>query len=150
MSDSFKTGPVVIGTVRAMTPTPSAVGLVVADLPRTLAFYRAVGLEIPSDAEASPHVELELAPGFRLLLDGPETIRSFDPSWTPPTGSPRASLAFACDSPADVDERYAQVVHAGFEGHVEPWDAFWGQRYACLLDPDGNGVDLFATLDGPA
>jgi len=35
---------------------------------------------------------------------------------------------------------------AGFQGHVEPWDAFWGQRYATLRDPDGNGVDLFAAL----
>ena len=24
--------------------------------------------------------------------------------------------------------------------------AFWGQRYATLRDPDGNGVDLFAAL----
>jgi len=28
----------------------------------------------------------------------------------------------------------------------EPWDAFWGQRYAIVRDPDGNGVDLFAPL----
>ena len=25
---------------------------------------------------------------------------------------------------------------AGFEGEKEPWDAFWGQRYALLGDPD--------------
>ena len=31
-------------------------------------------------------------------------------------------------------------------GHHEPWDAFWGQRYATVLDPDGNSVDLFAAL----
>ena len=34
---------------------------------------------------------------------------------------------------------------AGYEGHKEPWDAFWGHRYAIVHDPDGNGVDLFAT-----
>jgi hypothetical protein len=27
-----------------------------------------------------------------------------------------------------------------------PWDAFCGQRYACVLDPDGNQIDLFADL----
>ena len=27
---------------------------------------------------------------------------------------------------------------------LEPFDAFWGQRYATVLDPDGNAVDLFA------
>jgi uncharacterized glyoxalase superfamily protein PhnB len=56
------------------------------------------------------------------------------------------SLAFLCDSPADVDRLYAELVAAGATGHREPWDAFWGQRYATLRDPDGNGVDLFAPL----
>jgi uncharacterized glyoxalase superfamily protein PhnB len=38
------------------------------------------------------------------------------------------------------------VVEAGFTGEKEPWDAFWGQRYAQLADPDGVPVDLFAAL----
>jgi hypothetical protein len=29
---------------------------------------------------------------------------------------------------------------------LKPWDAFWGQRYAVVHDPDGNGVDLLAPL----
>jgi uncharacterized glyoxalase superfamily protein PhnB len=29
---------------------------------------------------------------------------------------------------------------------MEPWDAFWGQRYATAKDPDGNHVDLFASI----
>jgi len=28
----------------------------------------------------------------------------------------------------------------------KPWDAFWGQRYAQLPDPDGVPVDLYAGL----
>ena len=43
-----------------------------------------------------------------------------------------------------MDAVYAQVVAAGFEGDKEPWDAFWGQRYAQLRDPDGVPVDLYA------
>ena len=27
---------------------------------------------------------------------------------------------------------------------MKPWDAFWGQRYAVLHDPDGHQVDLYA------
>ncbi|MDQ3164047.1 MAG: VOC family protein, partial [Actinomycetota bacterium] len=45
-----------------------------------------------------------------------------------------------------VDEVYARVTAAGFRGEKEPWDAFWGQRYAQLLDPDGVPVDLYAPL----
>jgi len=26
----------------------------------------------------------------------------------------------------------------GYRGHKAPWDAFWGQRYAIIDDPDGN------------
>jgi uncharacterized glyoxalase superfamily protein PhnB len=33
-------------------------------------------------------------------------------------------------------------------GRKEPWDAFWGQRYAVVADPDGNHVDLYAPLQG--
>jgi uncharacterized glyoxalase superfamily protein PhnB len=129
-----------------MTLQPAAIGLVAADLPRTLSFYRAVGLDIPPDADDAPHVDVELPGGMRLMFDTVETIHSFDPEWTAPTGSARASLAFDCDSPATVDATYAQMIDAGFDGHLPPWDAFWGHRYACLRDPDGTGVDLFAAL----
>ena len=74
------------------------------------------------------------------------TITSFDSSWTAPTGSPRVALAFLCSSPAEVDAMHARVVAAGFHSHLAPWDAFWGQRYATVHDPDGNAVDLFAPL----
>jgi catechol 2,3-dioxygenase-like lactoylglutathione lyase family enzyme len=129
-----------------MPPTPSAIGLVCTDLRRTLSFYRALGVDIPSDADDAPHVEIMLPGGFRLLLDTVETIRSFDPEWTPPQGSARAALAFECTDPAEVDATYAQMTGAGFEGHLEPWDAFWGQRYASLRDPAGTAVDLVAAL----
>ena len=130
-----------------MTARFDAIGLVVADMARSLAFYRRLGLEIPADADAQPHVEAALPRGMRLLFDTVDTIRSFDPEWTPPTGGHQMSLAFACDGPVEVDRMYADLVGAGYDGHKEPWDAFWGQRYALLRDPDGNGVDLFAPLD---
>jgi uncharacterized glyoxalase superfamily protein PhnB len=85
---------------------------------------------------------------MRIAWDTVETIRSFDPDWTPPSGSSRVGLAFACDDPADVDATYARLVASGYEGHLEPWDAFWGMRYAVVHDPDGNAIDLFAMLPG--
>ena len=126
-----------------MAATLSVVGLVVADMARSLAFYRRLGLDVPAEAEGEAHVEVALPGGLKLAFDTVETIRSFDPSWSPPSGSPRTGLAFACDSPAEVDKLYGELVAAGYEGHKEPWDAFWGMRYAVVHDPDGNGVDLF-------
>jgi catechol 2,3-dioxygenase-like lactoylglutathione lyase family enzyme len=121
----------------------AVIGIVVEDMARSLAFYRQLGLDIPAEADGEPHVEVGLPGGLKLAFDTAETIRGFDPSWTPSPGSPRTSLAFACDSPADVDKIYGELVAAGYEGHKEPWDAFWGMRYALVHDPDGNGVDLF-------
>jgi catechol 2,3-dioxygenase-like lactoylglutathione lyase family enzyme len=131
-----------------MTPRLDAIGLVVADLPASLAFYRRLGLDIPAGADSEPHVECTLPGGTRVLFDPVSTVRSFDPDWTPPTGSHRVSLAFSCADAAEVDKLYADLTGAGYTGHKDPWDAEWGQRYAVLLDPDGNGVDLFAPLPG--
>ncbi len=120
------------------------IGLVVQDMARALAFYRHLGLELPGDADQQPHVETTLPGGLRLAWDTVETVRSFDPAWTPPSGGARIGLAFRLDTPAEVDRAYEQLVSLGYDGHKEPWDAFWGQRYAIIHDPDGNSVDLFA------
>lgn len=128
-----------------MAPTIEVIELVVADMAKSLAFYRRLGLDIPAGADGEPHVEAPLAGGLRLAWDTVATIRSFDPDWTPPSGDHRIALAFRCDSPAEVDRVYADLVGAGYAGHKEPWDAFWGQRFAVVIDPDGNHVDLFAS-----
>ena len=128
-----------------MAPTLNAIGLVVADMATSLAFYRRLGLDLPADLDGQPHAEADLG-GVRILWDTHETINSFDPGWTGGSGGPQVSLAFACADPAEVDRTHADLVAAGHESHLEPWDAPWGQRYAVLHDPDGNGVDLFAPL----
>lgn len=124
-----------------------AVGLVVDDMARSLAFYRRLGIDIPLESDEQPHTEVELPDGGKLLFDTVETIRSFDPDWTPPSGAHRISLAFRVSAPGDVDAAYEDLLSCGYQGHLPPWDAFWGQRYAIVYDPDGNAVDLFAPLD---
>lgn len=123
-------------------PQLNAIGIVCSDLERSRAFYRILGVEI---AEGDDHVEATLPNGVRLMLDTEEVIRSFRPDWRRETGN-QLALAFECPSPAEVDETYARIVAGGFDGELEPWDAFWRQRYAQVRDPDGVPVDLFATL----
>ncbi|MFE9610066.1 VOC family protein [Streptomyces sp. NPDC006012] len=129
-----------------MTPRFALIGAVVSDLAASLAFYRRLGLEFPADAEEQPHVEAALPGGLTFALDTEETIRSFHPGWRPPAGGGRVALAFRCASPAEVDAVYQDLMDAGYHGELKPWDAFWGQRYATVHDPDGNAVDLFAPL----
>ena len=119
-----------------------AIGIVSSDLERSRAFYRLLGIEF---AEGDDHIEATMPNGLRLMLDTEEVIISFRPDWRRETGN-QTALAFACGSPGEVDETYARIVEAGFTGEKEPWDAFWGYRYAQLRDPDGVPVDLFAAL----
>jgi catechol 2,3-dioxygenase-like lactoylglutathione lyase family enzyme len=125
-------------------PQLNALGIVVSDMPRSIAFYRLVGLDVPQTPDEG-HVDTFLPNGVRFMLDSEETILSFRPDWTRETGN-QLGLALECESPSEVDDVYARVTAAGFPGEKEPWNAVWGQRYAQLLDPDGVPVDLYARL----
>jgi catechol 2,3-dioxygenase-like lactoylglutathione lyase family enzyme len=121
------------------------VGVVVRDMEASLAFYRRLGLDIPEGAESEPHVEATTTSVLRVAWDTAELIQQIDPDWTEPSGGHRVALAFLCSSPGDVDAKYDELAALGY-GHKGPWDAFWGQRYATVKDPDGNQIDLFAPL----
>lgn len=127
-----------------MAVTPHSVDIVVADMDRALAFYRALGLAVPEAAEG-PQVEIATPGGATLGLVLETMVRQAYPDWQTPVGQ-RVTFACRCDSVAELDAVYARVEAAGFPGRQAPWDAFWGQRYAFLNDADGNRVDLFAEL----
>jgi uncharacterized glyoxalase superfamily protein PhnB len=122
----------------------NALGIVVSDMGTSIRFYRLLGVDLP-ETPGEGHVEAALPSGVRLMLDSEEVVLSFRPDWARERGN-QLSLAFECASPAGVDETCARATGAGFKGEKEPWDAFWGQRYAQLQDPDGVPVDLFAAL----
>jgi len=125
-------------------PQLNALGIVVSDMARSIRFYRLLGLDVP-ETPGEGHVEAFLPNGLRFMLDSEETILSFRPDRTRETGN-QLAIAFECDSAAEVDDVYERLTSAGFDGEKEPWDAFWGQRYAQLKDPDGVPVDLYAAL----
>ena len=105
--------------------------------------YRLLGLDFPDVDE--DHIEASTSTGLRVMLDSVAMAKQLDADWVKPAGRPIA-LAFLCSSPTEVNETYERVMAAGYRSKTEPFDAFWGQRYATVLDPDGNGVDLFAPL----
>ncbi|MEM9520815.1 MAG: VOC family protein [Actinomycetota bacterium] len=120
-----------------------AVGVIATDLSTTVSFYRLLGGELTFEADG--HVELSYPSGVRLMIDAIATIESFS-VYEPATGGRNVGLAFRCDSVAEVDALHRSVVESGHRSHVDPFDAPWGQRYATVLDPDDNPVDLFAAL----
>ena len=121
----------------------AAIGITSSDLARSAAFYRLLGVDVPEPD--GDHLDVTLPSGVRLMWDTVELMQKLDPDWTEPRGQ-RMSLAFECPSPQAVDELHARIVDAGFDSKDEPFDAFWGQRYANVVDPDDNVVSLFAPL----
>jgi catechol 2,3-dioxygenase-like lactoylglutathione lyase family enzyme len=122
----------------------NAIGITVSDMSKSIRFYRLLGLDVPETPDED-HIDTFLPNGVRFMLDTEKVVRSFIPNWSRATGN-QLSIAFECESTAAVDEAYARIVDAGFEGEKEPWDAFWGQRYALIGDPDGVRVNLYAPL----
>ncbi len=129
-----------------MSPKLDFFGIVVSDIARSVAFYRRLGLEFPEGAENEQHVEAPQPGGMHYALDTEDVIRSFDPEWKRPTDGHVGGGAFRCKSPEEVDRVYGELLEAGATSHKEPWNAFWGRRYAQLKDPDGTLVDLYAPL----
>src|ERR671936_2016263 len=73
-----------------------AIGLVVDDMARSIAFYHELGFDFGDGAEHEPHVEASTPGGLRLLWDTVETsspsTRSggrpvADPGWPSPSSS---------------------------------------------------------------
>lgn len=122
------------------------IGLVVRDVGASLKFYRTLGLPVPEGKESEPYVDFITSNGYRISWNSAEMVKQIDPTWTEPSGGAGIELAFKCDSPAHVDETYNKLISARYHGHKAPWDAFWGQRYAIVADPDGNHISLFAAL----
>jgi uncharacterized glyoxalase superfamily protein PhnB len=124
---------------------PDMVGIVVSDVPRAVRFYRLLGLAFADPKPDEDFVEVKTPNGYRISLNAESMVKTLGTHWVKPAGQ-RMELAFHCGTPGDVDATYAAVVAAGHTGVKEPWDAFWGQRYAIVADPDGTHVSLFAPL----
>jgi uncharacterized glyoxalase superfamily protein PhnB len=121
-----------------------AIGIVSKNTSLSVKFYALLGVDLQVKG-GSEHFEGATPSGVRIMLDSVSLIKQIDPTWQEPTGSAIA-LGFLQESPRAVDALYAKIVAAGFKGAKAPWDAFWGQRYSTVIDPDGNHIDLFAPL----
>lgn len=113
-----------------------AIGIVSRDLKKSADFYRYLGVDLKA-VGGDTHYEGSTPSGIRIMLDLCAEVK------------PHCSgiaLCFLQTSPELVDEVYSKITVAGFRSVKDPWDAPWGQRYASVLDPDGNQIDLFAAL----
>lgn len=105
-----------------MTLTLNYVSILVSDMARSLAFYRALGLPIPPDADASQgHVEIQVG-GLRIAWEQGALMQELNAGWTRPAGAGRIGVALQADSARGVDEAAARLRAAGHPV-PEPYDA---------------------------
>jgi uncharacterized glyoxalase superfamily protein PhnB len=127
--------------------------LVVRDMEATIAFYRALGVEIPEQAiwrtaSGAHHVDLTMPGGLTVHFDSAALARQYDRGWREPIGSgTRNVFSFRVDTRERVDELYAKLVGLGHPSAQPPYDPFWGARYAIVEDPDGNHVGIMSPSD---
>ena len=120
-----------------------AIGIVSKDIKETLAFYAMFDLKFESQSEE--HYEARTSSGLRLMVDSEELIKKINSAWSKALNR-QISLCFRLDRSQDVNNLYKNIIDTGYDSIKEPWDAFWGQRYCSVADPDGNQIDIFADL----
>jgi catechol 2,3-dioxygenase-like lactoylglutathione lyase family enzyme len=119
----------------------SMVGVIVEDMPRALAFYRQLGLEIPSGSDQLAHVEVPMG-ALTFFLNAKSSNARWDPSRSEPAGGYRVILEFFVDGEAAVDAKYNDLTAAGYVSHAAPYDVTAEMRFALVDDPDGNTILL--------
>jgi catechol 2,3-dioxygenase-like lactoylglutathione lyase family enzyme len=133
-------------------PVLDQVNLVAADLEATLAFYRRLGFEIadppswPAGSEAK-HAQADMAGGFRLEFDNVAMARIWDAGRRRPGAGGETVLGVSLESRDAVDRCTEDLRAGGFVVRQEPYDAFWGARYAIVVDPDGRPIGLMSPID---
>jgi catechol 2,3-dioxygenase-like lactoylglutathione lyase family enzyme len=131
-------------------PRFNQVNVVVADMDASLAFYRLLGLDVtggdpwPAGSQARHAEAAAISPdGASLELDNGASLATWAPDWDDPGG---VVIGVSVPSAADVDELHHRAVAAGYGSRRAPADAYWGARYAIVVDPDGNSVGLMGPI----
>lgn len=114
----------------------SALTLVVSDMSRSLAFYRALGFQCLNQADRGRFASLSAGPQFLNLAQG-----------TPPAGRRWGRVIFYV---ADVDRFHQQALEQGLQPDFAPEDAPWGERYFHIADPDGHELSFARPLSSGA
>lgn len=134
-------------------PDLNQLDIVVRDMEASLAFYRALGVEIPEEAiwrtaTGAHHVDLTMPGGLILHFDSAALAKAYDRGWREPSGEgTRNVLSFRVSSREEVDRIHDSLTALGHPSSQPPYDTFWGSRYAIVEDPDGNRIGVMSPAD---
>ena len=124
------------------TPRFTMIVLLVDDLPRSLAFYKRLGVLFPPDADERTDLGVDIGDG-RTIIWTTTFVRN-DLEREAPRGGSRILLEFFVDDNEAVDALFTELTDAGYHGRRAPFVTSF-DAYMCLVDdPDGNTVLITA------
>jgi len=131
----------------------SQINLVCRNPAASLAFYRRLGVDFPEprlwpSAGRLHHAAANCEAGLEFELDSESFAGRWNRGWQDdPAASGRIVITFSVEARADVDEIHDALVADGARSLQPPYDAFWGARYAVVVDLDGVAVGLMSPVD---
>jgi predicted lactoylglutathione lyase len=118
----------------------SMVILEVTDLSASMAFYRRLGIAFAEPVPGRSVAIHRMGSGVSLLLTT-SFASTYDPAWHRPVSGYQQLLEFYVGENSVVDERWADLVEAGYHSRMSPAQTV-GPYAAMIADPDGNVVLL--------
>ena len=119
------------------------INLPVADLPRSLAFFEALGFARNPQFGDATAACIVISDTIHVMLATHARFREFTPkAICDTTQAVEMLLNLSCDSPGQVDTLVAKALAAGGSTYDQPEDLGFMYSHS-FLDPDGHGWGLF-------
>ncbi|MEI6462919.1 MAG: VOC family protein [bacterium] len=123
----------------------SSVSVTTKDMNKSIEFFKILGFQFDESKVKEQHVEnIWKDNDTKLMIDTEDMIKSI--LGYVPIASNCSTFAILFDSVNEIDVIANNLKSSGFEIVKEPWNAFWGQRYCIVKDPNGHMIDLYAYL----
>jgi predicted lactoylglutathione lyase len=122
------------------------VGVIVEDMPRSVEFYRRLGVGIPEGSQDKQFARVQMG-GLTFFLSTKQLTARWDPARTDAPEAPGAYkilLEFYLKTREAVDQKYAEMIGYGYASHAAPYETPFDSYFALVYDPDGNTILLSA------
>ncbi len=129
------------------------INVVVSDMAATVEFFRLLELDVPEPFEwpagsGAEHIDdIPSEAHCYMAFDNHPMATIWTDGLQPARSGVNVVVGLMVKTRDDVDRLYERVRAAGHPVGQEPYDAFFGSRYAIVIDPDGNHVGLKSPID---
>jgi catechol 2,3-dioxygenase-like lactoylglutathione lyase family enzyme len=116
-----------------------AIGICVNHIETMVKFYRdVVGFDIKWDGGSFAGCRLASGIFFNLYQDQTHDRRGINRTF---------QISCGVELPSQVDKEYSRLIKAGAQSVIPPRDEPYGMRICFVADPEGNQIEICASID---